>query len=377
MDEKLVADGFASSWWETMIKGCTVPHVESKRSLPAWMLKSCSGNDVAKTEGRNKQALESDVQIGSLDQTNPVKRKTGRRSKNVDSEGSGEHLVLQPCGGRERARRKSKDAVRKEFEEVEKVTTNNPRKASARAAPKNSRKRKLENVKSGSPSPGTSDDEIELTVEDLVSIAQEYVNTDKQKQGLEMMKTARSEERPTCPAISTDADMGEKVADARSMTGLFQCTTVTTNTRPSDHQGDERRSHQQLQCSSSVESTGDVVQEMLSLFLGPLWSKLAGYGNKSEYTEATTETANHLPCYGNKSEYIESLTAANHLPGYGKKCEYTESINLAANHSPEKKDMHSQVRQREPDMHSQVPRQGGPLAKKKSSLKDKVSLLFD
>lgn len=158
-----------------MAEACIVSHAESRRCLPAWMLKACSSNEVAKTD-RNVQALEFDKQPGALDQIKPVKRKSGRRLKSVDAEDAGELGVLQRCQGREKVRRKSKDAdhaVTDELEEIEKVTSKNVRKASRRAAPKNSRKRKLENVGSGASPSETTDDEIELTVEDLVSIAEE------------------------------------------------------------------------------------------------------------------------------------------------------------------------------------------------------------
>lgn len=155
-----------------------VSNSENKRSLPAWMLKATSGNQVAKTENQNKQALESDDQIGAINQSKPIKRNNRRPLKNLDSGAAGELGVLRRCEGREKARRKSKDAVKDEVEEnVEVIKSKNVRKASARAAPKNSRKRKLDNVNSEPSSPVSTDDDIELTVEDLVNIAEEVNHT--------------------------------------------------------------------------------------------------------------------------------------------------------------------------------------------------------
>lgn len=336
-----------------MAEACIVSHAESRRCLPAWMLKACSSNEVAKTD-RNVQALEFDKQPGALDQIKPVKRKSGRRLKSVDAEDAGELGVLQRCQGREKVRRKSKDAdhaVTDELEEIEKVTSKNVRKASRRAAPKNSRKRKLENVGSGASPSETTDDEIELTVEDLVSIAEEFVNADKEKQQqLQAMKTARYEEHPPCPPISTAVDTGGSVLNARPMKGLLQCTTntistaagtggsvsnaqpmkgllqCTTNTTPSECRVDKNNRHEELQCSSSIKMTGDVAQDMLNIFLGPLLSKPAVYERKPEVIE---------------------------------------SIAMNVNHAPQKKDLHSEVQ-----------RQGGPVTKKKSSLKDKVALFL-
>jgi len=160
-----------------MAESCTVSNSENKRSLPAWMLKATSGNQVAKTEDQNKLALESDEQIGALNQSKPIKRNNRRPLKSLDSEAAGELGALRRCEGREKARRKSKDAVKDEVEENVEVKSKNVRKASGRAAPKNSRKRKLDNVESEPSSPVSTDDDIELTVEDLVSIAEEVNHT--------------------------------------------------------------------------------------------------------------------------------------------------------------------------------------------------------
>jgi len=156
-----------------MAQACTISHAENKRSLPAWMLKASSVNEAPKTEDQNKEALESNVKIGVVDPTNPIKRKTGRRLKNVNSEGARELVGLQRCEGREKPRRKTKGVVQDEVEEIRDVTIKKGRKAREGAAPKNNKKRKLENIKSEASSPVSVDDDIELTVEDLVSIAEE------------------------------------------------------------------------------------------------------------------------------------------------------------------------------------------------------------
>jgi hypothetical protein len=201
-----------------MVDPCTVFHAENKRSLPAWMLKPCSGNQTVKPENQNVNTSESNGQTGKLDQAKLIKRNTGRRPKDVDSEGTGEPGVSRRCEGRAKARKTSKTAVKDEFEENkeveitrqlkkedsvgdgeqgvlrrcsgrekarrmnrnvvkdkenEEVASKNPRKASEGAAPRNSRKRKLGNAKSEASSLETIDDEIELTIEDLVSIAEE------------------------------------------------------------------------------------------------------------------------------------------------------------------------------------------------------------
>ncbi|PUZ38589.1 hypothetical protein GQ55_9G208700 [Panicum hallii var. hallii] len=339
-----------------MAQACTVSHAENKRSLPAWMLKASSVNETPKTEDQNKQALESNVKIGLVDPTNPIKRKTGRRFKNVDSDGACELVGLQRCEG-QKARRKSKGAVQDEVEEIRDVMIKKGRKASEGAAPNNNKKRKLENIKSEASSPVSIGDDIELTVEDLVSIAKEYVNADKQKQHeLEAKKTARCKEHSPCPTIFTEADTGISVVNAPSMKELLQCTTATRNTRSSEHIGDESKSHQELKCPSSFLTTEDVAQDMLNLFLGPLWSKPAGYAKKSEPIESITRpTNNHAP---EETDWHSGVPTQEEPV---KKSIPPATTNLV----PEEK-----------DWRSELPKLGEPVTKKKSSLRDKVALFL-
>ncbi|KAK3157809.1 hypothetical protein QOZ80_2AG0128390 [Eleusine coracana subsp. coracana] len=339
-----------------MAEACSIFKAENKRSLPAWMLKSCSGDQVVKTEDQNVKPSESVEQIRNLDQTKPIKRNAGRRLKDGDSEGAGELGVLRRCEGRAKARKTSKNVVKDKFEEIEELDTGKrlkqvdlagdaelgvlrpcsrgeksrrvsknvvkdgvkeieevasktPRKASEGAAQKNSRKRKLGNAKSEASSPEKNDDEIELTVEDLVSIAKEYVNADEQKQHeLENAKPTRHYEHTSSHTISTE------------------CTAITRNTSPNEYRQDESSSQQELPCPPSFKMTGDIVQDMLNVFLGPLLSKPATYVKEPDPVESVTTTIRHVP---------------------------------------EKK-----------DWRSEVPRQGEPVVKKKSSLKDKVALFF-
>ncbi|CAN6304825.1 unnamed protein product [Urochloa humidicola] len=342
-----------------MAQACTVSHAENKRSLPAWMLNARSVNEVPKTEDQNKQALKPSVKIGVVDLTTPIKRKVGKRLKNVDSEGACELVALQRCESKENARRKSKGAIKDKVEGIRDVTIKKGSKASEGAALKNNRKRKLDNIKSETSSPVSIDDGIELTVEDLVSIAQEYVNADKQKQHeLEATKTTRQKEKFPCP---TKADTGVSAVNAPPTKGLLQCTTAAGNTTSSEHRGDEIKSHQELQFSSSYETTEDVAQDMLSLFLGPLWSKPAGYAKKSEPIESITRTTNnHVP---------EETDSHSKVPTQGeavKKSLTAGSMTTTINHVAEKK-----------DWRSELPKLGEPvITKKKSSLRDKVALFL-
>lgn len=383
---------------------------DSRRCLPPWMMKPCTSNEVSKTEHRNKQSAESDKGSGALYQAKP----TRRQKKIVDPEDAGGLKALQRCQGKEKPRRKSKDAdraVTDEFDEIEKITCKNERKVSGRAAPKNSRKRMLEdvgsdasssgitddemelsagnsralqrcqgrektrrkrdsadysakdeleeiekttrknvtkvtgraapknskkqkpdNVGSEALSSGTTDDEIELTVEDLVSIAEEIVNADKEKlQDIRTTKTSRYEERPPRPPVSTPTDTGGSVSSTWSTKGLMQCTAATTTDEtPSECRVDKNKRHEEPECPPRIKMTGDVAEDMMNILLGPLWN---------------SEPA----AYENKPEAVVPRTV---------------NVNLA---SQRKNDWQKTV--------AQV--QGAPVAKKKSSLKDMVAFFLD
>ncbi|VAH04471.1 unnamed protein product [Triticum turgidum subsp. durum] len=366
---------------------------DSRRCLPPWMMKPCTSNEVSKTEHRNKQSAESDKGSGALYQAKP----TRRQKKIVDPEDAGGLKALQRCQGKEKPRRKSKDAdraVTDEFDEIEKITCKNERKVSGRAAPKNSRKRMLEdvgsdasssgitddemelsagnsralqrcqgrektrrkrdsadysakdeleeiekttrknvtkvtgraapknskkqkpdNVGSEALSSGTTDDEIELTVEDLVSIAEEIVNADKEKlQDIRTTKTSRG-----------------SVSSTWSTKGLMQCTAATTTDEtPSECRVDKNKRHEEPECPPRIKMTGDVAEDMMNILLGPLWnSEPAAYENKPEAVVPRTVNVNLAP---------------------QRKNDWQKTV-------------------------AQV--QGAPVAKKKSSLKDMVAFFLD
>lgn len=322
---------------------------DGRRCLPAWMTKACSSNEMSKTEHQNKHVVESDKQSVALDQIKPVRRKSRGKIKAVDTEETGELITLQRCQGRENTKRKSKDAAalknsrkrklgnfgseassseitddeieltaggpralhrcqgigkarrkcedadytaKVELKEVEKI---NSKKVRGRAAPKNSRKERLENLGSEALSSGTSDDEIELTVEDLVSIAEEIVNSDKEKQQkIRTMKTAQYEERPP-ESIFTPKDTGGSVSNTGPSKGLMRCTKTTTDRTPSESRVEKNNGHEEPYRPPNIQMTGDIAQDMINMFLAPLLSKPAVCEDRSRPVETSITSTNHAP----------------------------------------------------------------------------------
>lgn len=225
------------------------------------------------------------------------------------------------------------------------------------------------------------------------------------------MKTTRRKANFPCP---TEVGTGVSAANAPPKNGLLQCTTATRNTRSSEHTV-ENKSHQELQCSLRCETTEDVAQDMLNLFLGPLWSKPAGFSKNSKPAESITRDANnHVPeetdwhsevqTQGEPVKKPMPTTTINHVP---EKKDWHSEVppqvepmkksmpTTTINHVPEKKDWRSEVPpQEEPvkksvltttihrvpekkDWRSELPKVGEPvITKKKSSLRDKVVLFL-
>uniref|UniRef100_A0ACD5TNT1 Uncharacterized protein n=1 Tax=Avena sativa TaxID=4498 RepID=A0ACD5TNT1_AVESA len=421
---------------------------DSRRCLPAWMMKPCSGNEVSNTEHRRKQVVES----VALDKIKPIRRKI----KVVDTEDAGELRALQQCKSREKARRKTKDAdhavndefdemekitwrnvkkvsgraapkdrkkqklenvgseasssgitddeieltagnsrasqrcqgrevsrrkhnnadyaAKDELEEIEKATRKNVTKVSGRAAPKNSRKRKLDNVESEALSSGATDDEIELTVDDLMRIAEEIVNADKEKlQDRRAAKTDGCEEHPPRPPASTSTDTGVPTSSAWSTKGLTQCTTSATNNTPSECRVDESNGYEEpQQRPSGIKMTGDGAQDMLNILLGQMWSKPAAYEKEPE--PAAYEKKPEPAAYEKKPEpaaYEKKPEPAAYEKkpepaAYEKKSEVMEARTINHALAPRKKDWRA-VHQVQGEL---------VVAKKKSSLKDKVALFL-
>lgn len=189
----------------------------------------------------------------------------------------------------------------------------------------------------------------------------QFVNADKQKQcELEAVKATRQKEHLLHPTISTKADSGHSsVVNEQSVKGLMQCTTTTSNTSAIEYTEEKNTSRQEVQCPSSMKTTEDVAQDMINLLFGHLLTKPAGNTKESDPVESMTRTMNQVPeekCWRSEVPRQEEPV---------KKSEPVESAAATINHAPEKK-----------DWRSELPKLGEPVTKKKSSLRDKVALLF-
>ncbi|XAR53202.1 hypothetical protein NMG60_11021655 [Bertholletia excelsa] len=125
------------------------------------------------------------------------------------------------------------------------------------------------------PSPGEEDDS-ELTVEDLMSIAQEYVGSDKHM-------GEDTEHRPLPPREEETENQLPAIALSRNESGHLSSAALSTTTHKETFCA--HKSTEILACEAAVVNpsrTGDPAQDMLNLFLGPLLNKPLHLQNKTE-----------------------------------------------------------------------------------------------
>ncbi|KAJ1694078.1 hypothetical protein LUZ63_010776 [Rhynchospora breviuscula] len=230
---------------------------ETKRRLPPWMLKQKTETKVQSSDANLKPEEKCEDLIKekhvkrqqrkrTLEEKNdqyeeePVKRKQRRKTLNQDPDEFEEvEGALHKCQTR---RRNSRGRRKHEMEIGEE-------KEGSKDGVKNKRAQKRRSV--------ISDDETDLTVDDLVSIAEEYVNADKHKQ--EQRASATTTENGPAKNASKPL-LGPSITK-----GLLKCSTNTPSPDFSDYAIGEN--------PTNVPKSGDPAQEMLDLFLGPLLRK--------------------------------------------------------------------------------------------------------
>ncbi|KAI5353475.1 hypothetical protein L3X38_006369 [Prunus dulcis] len=163
-----------------------------------------------------------------------------------------------------------------------------------------------------------TDDDVELTVEDLVIIAEEYIRADGNINQEEEASNQECESDSRFPEIVSSGNELEDSADAQ-ICNRRSLIADTTTFKPN-------RSLASKGIGLNSGGTGDPAQDMLDLFLGPLMKKTVEKESESRFL--------------------------------------TEDVTFA----------HEIIR----ESHSNVVKEGiAPIMKKKSSLKDKVAMFLD
>ncbi|KMT02677.1 hypothetical protein BVRB_9g203540 [Beta vulgaris subsp. vulgaris] len=276
------------------------------RKLPSWMMK-CTVTEQASSSERKEETNENgfvephskavepqkkveadETGVPLIENTcNVLKKceaKTRKRKSNKLDEGQSERVqedescFIKPCEGTRSKSKPAEDQVDDFLEsDIEKKSDGIVRKRVRHNAPRKkhtqSSTKKFHNVTAES-----SPSEDDLTVEDLVSIAEEYVKADREK---EYEKSKNLELEPkTKPVLREDFQIGaEKVLTSRTEKRLITDQPLSSNsslTKPLSGQGS----------IMNMSTTDDPARDMLELLLGRRLKKLENVERK---TDAMTE----------------------------------------------------------------------------------------
>lgn len=255
-----------------------------KRRLPSWMLQVSSPDGQGNCENGDKTcSLLIDQPEGQASGSKTT-GKCGKRIITEDTDGLGKLDLLQRCEAKQRTRKTSRrglgpdnftlgEVKKKRKEEV----NGGERMLDYRDAPKK-QKQKSKRSKNGDldvPSQGDqTEDENELTVEDLVNIAEEYVNADREKQYERLVTIeSHSETHPSNLSASSHDDSGRPLQAAGSGKILSKCTATRSSSYLNNTERRKEKGPGVENFATNIKRTGDAAQDMLDLFLGPLLKK--------------------------------------------------------------------------------------------------------
>ncbi|XP_072957118.1 uncharacterized protein [Typha angustifolia] len=307
-----------------------------KRRLPIWMLKKNSADEVANSKFGSKRSShleeEPKIKVG----INSTVRKHSRILRE-DMEVPDKSENLQRCEARQRVGKATRRDVfqstinnqhdegkLRHEDEIDGGEVAVNERAAQKKHNRKSKRRKTINMEISSP--GRGDNEVDLTVGDMMSIAQEYVNADREKQHkFSTIIENQSEPHASSSSASSRINLEGPVKAVGSAKALSRCTTQSRSPLM-DSEGNKNKSPSTELCSTNITRTGDAAQYMLDLFLGPLLNK---------------------------------------PPAREEEHDAVDTISMTKTHVIDRKDVHREGWREEE-----------PLMKKKSSLKDKVALFL-
>ncbi|KAI0503785.1 hypothetical protein KFK09_014728 [Dendrobium nobile] len=237
---------------------------QSKRRLPTWM----HGNDTLKNEklgNLDESCSISGNQTAPLGTVSMVESMSSEADlilaepkKNLD----GKEILAKNCSKKNTRKSKKCDGS-KDFTFKSSGTKRKPEVKNVECGESmDIQHMKLKVAKSNSVkvlSQGMTGDAAELTVEDLISIAEEFLTSDKEMQ--KEQSVARKSESNSIPISSSESSIPHR-GEFRSCQVLSKCTQT-------------RSSHLKESATSTkkIIGSGDAAQDMLELFLGPLLNK--------------------------------------------------------------------------------------------------------
>ncbi|XP_042469994.1 uncharacterized protein LOC122052513 [Zingiber officinale] len=265
-----------------------------KRRLPSWMERSNSVNETGnycETNGSSLSEKKPDILDGGFQRNSIAKTQKNKPTDDVLTLSEPETVESNKAAQKKTKTSKinvakdnslskygtTKTNTEEDVGTLKKVAYGTATKTKVRK----SKRQKCDEVAC----PPANDNVIGITVDDLVRIAEEYVNADRQRQ-LECLTS--KEQLQTHPSISSVSSVCGPHLDSGFNKTLSRCTEMPTSNHSTCHLFQAKNSESETSAANAPQ-TGDSAQNMLDLLLGPLLKK-----PKSEDYEAATFAKEHI-----------------------------------------------------------------------------------
>nr|XP_029117393.1 uncharacterized protein LOC105034259 isoform X2 [Elaeis guineensis] len=264
-----------------------------KRRLPAWMLRVSSPDKQRTSQSGDKTCSPLKDQ--------PETQDAGSKSKGIltqDTDVSDKLDLSQRCEAKQGTRKARRRGLGLDKSKLSEAQTKHKKEADGGERMLDCRdtakKQKLKSKRSKNSdmqvtSPG-KEDEIELTVEDL------YVNADKEKQHEHSItRESHLKANPSSLSASSNVNAGRPIQAAGSGKIISKCITTSSSSYLTDTERNKEKRLGGENFATNITRTGDTVQDMLDLFIGPLLQKPSAIEQengtiKTESMNITVET---------------------------------------------------------------------------------------
>ncbi|PON60938.1 hypothetical protein PanWU01x14_149060 [Parasponia andersonii] len=248
----------------------------SGRRLPQWMLGGSVADQVGKSDKTEvkKKPLENGVSRTCHSDQRTKAINPGKESLLHEEEKSLESShVLAKCKTRRRKVKEKQvdaDSDTNISEDVQAKKYSRTRRKTSESASRKRRKRKESGLASNE-EPLSEGDDVDLTVEDLMTIAEEYVKANKNMEQEQVAKgehDSRSRPRTTLFYRNESKDCNQSLATDDIGASYSQTSAIhdVSSSYISSNSSTE-------EAVINARGTGDPAQDMLNLFLGPLLKK--------------------------------------------------------------------------------------------------------
>ncbi|KAJ9549451.1 hypothetical protein OSB04_021994 [Centaurea solstitialis] len=248
--------------------------MEAKRRLPSWMAGASTSNKVSEPLDSDENDVVTKEEASVVTRTRKPKAKvpTSKHKKEVGVPNDGKSVLVKCEARRKKRELVEKDVVERHRPEPEVVVGKRKRGRARRKEeeehdPSRNKEEKSYEFESNNENQAPSDDDEEdedLTVDDLLSIAKEFVANDESDIG--QQKPSERECKSKSKSLYTSSSV-----TTTSLIVPQDTRSPMQEEAPSRHDSIEKTTSK-VTLADSI-STGDPAQDMLDLLLGPLLKK--------------------------------------------------------------------------------------------------------